>query len=59
MTEPDGLQAAAYRALGGRLSRYSDHNAPLIAPLILLGLIWLGTQPFIWSGRVRAEFSRH
>ncbi|MFB4314934.1 protein kinase [Actinomadura sp. 21ATH] len=50
--------APIYEAAGSGLDLDSDHNAPLIAPLMLLGLIWLGIQPFIWSGRVRAEFSR-
>ncbi|WP_433473714.1 serine/threonine-protein kinase [Spirillospora sp. CA-142024] len=47
-----------YELAGSGLDLDSDHNAPLIAPLMLLGLIWLGTQPFIWSSKVRAEFSR-
>jgi tRNA A-37 threonylcarbamoyl transferase component Bud32 len=47
-----------YEVAGSGLDLDSDHNAPLIAPLMLLGLIWLGAQPFIWSSKVRAEFSR-
>ncbi|GAA3973049.1 hypothetical protein GCM10023085_64380 [Actinomadura viridis] len=49
---------AIYEAAGSGLDLDSDHNAPLIAPLMLLGLIWLGAQPFLWSSKVRAEFSR-
>ncbi|MDL4775273.1 serine/threonine-protein kinase [Actinomadura xylanilytica] len=47
-----------YEMAGSGLNLDSDDNAPLLAPLMLLGLIWLGTQPFIWSSKVRAEFSR-
>ncbi|TDD83797.1 serine/threonine protein kinase [Actinomadura darangshiensis] len=47
-----------YELAGSGLDLDSDHNGPLIAPLMLLGLIWLGTQAFIWSSRLRAEFSR-
>ncbi|MEW2353560.1 serine/threonine-protein kinase [Spirillospora sp. NPDC029432] len=47
-----------YTIAGSGLEWEPDGNAPLIAPLLLLGLIWLGVQPFIWSSRVRAEFSR-
>jgi hypothetical protein len=48
-----------YEVAGSGLDLDGNHNGPLIAPLMLLGLIWLGTQPFIWSSKVRAEFSRH
>ncbi|MFF5259193.1 serine/threonine-protein kinase [Actinomadura viridis] len=47
-----------YEAAGSGLDLDSDHNAPLIVPLMLLGLIWLGAQPFLWSSKIRAEFSR-
>ncbi|MBA8953153.1 tRNA A-37 threonylcarbamoyl transferase component Bud32 [Actinomadura namibiensis] len=47
-----------YEMAGSGLDLDSDHNAPLIAPLMLLGLIWLGAQPFIWSSKIRTEFSR-
>ena len=60
----EGLVALAwvvpiYELAGSGLDLDSDHSAPLMAPLMLLGLIWLGAQPFIWSSKVRAEFSRH
>ncbi|QFG23218.1 serine/threonine-protein kinase [Actinomadura sp. WMMB 499] len=48
---------AVYEAAGSGVDTDSDHNATLFAPLMLLGLIWLGVQPFIWSSRLRAEFS--
>ncbi|MEU8117874.1 serine/threonine-protein kinase [Spirillospora sp. NPDC049024] len=48
-----------YEVAGSGLDLDSDDNAPLIAPLMLLGLLWLCVQPFIWSSKVRAEFSRH
>jgi eukaryotic-like serine/threonine-protein kinase len=48
---------AIYEGAGSGLDLDSDHN-PLLAALMLLGLIWLGIQPFIWSSKVRAGFSR-
>ncbi|RSN64814.1 serine/threonine-protein kinase [Actinomadura sp. WAC 06369] len=47
-----------YEAAGSGLDLDSDHNAPLILPLMLLGVIWLGVQPFTLSSKVRAGFSR-
>lgn len=46
-----------YEAAGSGLDLDSDDNATLIVPLMLLGLIWLGVQPFIGSSKVRAGFS--
>ncbi|WP_207923604.1 serine/threonine-protein kinase, partial [Actinomadura bangladeshensis] len=46
-----------YEVAGPGLDLVAGHS-PLVASLMLLGLLWLGVQPFIWSSRVRAEFSR-
>ncbi|WP_218826222.1 serine/threonine-protein kinase [Actinomadura mexicana] len=48
-----------YEVAGSGLDLDFDHSTNLVALLMLLGLIWLGIQPFIWSGRLRGEFSRH
>ncbi|MGW2310407.1 protein kinase domain-containing protein [Actinomadura luteofluorescens] len=48
-----------YEAAGSGLDMDSDHDLRLYPPFMLLGLIWLGAQPFIWSSKIRAEFSRH
>ncbi|MEU5876224.1 serine/threonine-protein kinase [Spirillospora sp. NPDC047279] len=48
-----------YAFAGAELQLDTSHSTPLIAPLLLFGLLWLGAQPFIWSSKVRAEFSRH
>ncbi|WP_051301084.1 serine/threonine-protein kinase [Actinomadura rifamycini] len=47
-----------YSAAGAGPDLEPDQNGPLFAALLLLGLFWLGVQPFIWSSKVRAEFSR-
>ncbi|MFI6517552.1 serine/threonine-protein kinase [Spirillospora sp. NPDC050679] len=47
-----------YEAAGSGFDLDSDHNVPLFVPLMLLGLVWLGAQPFVWSRRGRVEFSR-
>ncbi|MFD0539929.1 serine/threonine-protein kinase [Actinomadura luteofluorescens] len=48
-----------YWAAGKGLDLDLDRHAALIALLMLLGLVWFGVQPFIWSGKIRSEFSRH
>ncbi|MEV5827274.1 serine/threonine-protein kinase [Spirillospora sp. NPDC052242] len=46
-----------YGAYGAGPDLEPEQNSPLIATLLLLGLLWLGAQPFIWSRKFRAEFS--
>ena len=47
-----------YKLAGSGIDLDGKDNIPLMLPLMLVGLFWLCAQPFIWSGKVRAEFSR-